>query len=335
MAEKRYTVDFGEKVTVIPAKAAEKIINGDASLADTRVLLAFIELYQKGEADVNTVAYLSRLTVSKVENSIAFWRGSGVISESEVVSDEDSDSEGNAEQPKEKKALKTAEMPKYTGEEISKSLEKDGGRMKVMIDECQQLIGHIFNPSEISAMVGMCDWLGLQPEFIITVTAYYTSKKPGCSVRYIERAATDLVNGGITTLEELDRYLKEMELYDGVAGKIRSWLGIGAREYTKKENGMIKRWVRDYSYGEDIIRFAYEITVDAKGSFSFDYANKILENWYTKGVRSFDDAQNAINDFKAEKEKKATSGGSFDTDEFFGLALKRSYKNMKNSGESK
>ncbi len=231
-----------------------------------------------------------------------------------------------------KKALLSAEMPKYGGQEISALLEKDGGKLKLMIDECQQLIGHIFNPRETETLVGICDWLGVDSDFVITLTAYYTRKKPGCKVGYIQRAALDLVNSGVDTIELLDEYLKNMELYDGLGGKLRGWLGIGAREYTKNEKSHIMHWVKDLKYGEDVVKYAYEVTVENTLSFNFKYANNVLESWYKDGVKTLADAQAREAAFKAEKiSAKGSSDGkksSFDTDEFFNLAVKRSYEKM-------
>lgn len=315
MANKAYFVNYGTAVTVIPSSAAEKIISGNASLTDIRVITAILS--GNGEATVKAVAEKTGLAESSVETSVAFWRGVGAIGEKDAASEEAVD----------KKPAKETK-PKYTGTEISELLGKDGGRIKEMIDICQQLMGRIFNTVETSTMVSLCDWLGLSSDYVVTLCQYLVGKKPGCNVRYIEKAAADMSSKGIITIDDLDAYLKEMELYDGIAGKLRSWLGIGNRVYTQKENGMIKRWARDFGYGEDTIRYAYEITVDAKGAFSFDYANAILENWYTSGVRTKEDAENAVNRYRSEKEKKKKSGGSFDTDEFFGLALKRSYQRM-------
>jgi len=229
-----------------------------------------------------------------------------------------------------KKALLSAEMPKYSGEEISALLDKDGGRLKSMVDECQQLIGHIFNPRETETLVGICDWLGVDSDFVITLTAYYTRKKPGCKVGYIQRAALDLVNSGVDTIDLLDEYLKQMELYDGLAGKLRGWLGIGERAYTKKENATINHWIRDLGYGDELVKYAYDITVEHKTVFKFDYANAILENWYKDGVKDLDGAIAREEAFKKEKaaEKSTEKSSSFDTDEFFNLAVKRSYEKM-------
>ncbi len=331
MSEKKCFLAYGRGVTALPRTACEKIISGAATLTDIRVLTALCDNTELSGRDyTEVVAFISEsvgVVESNIESAMSFWRGCGVLEYAEP--------DGSAEAKPIKAKLKLSEKhtPSYTGTQISELLDKDGGKLKNMIDQCQMLIGRMFNTVESSVMVGMCDWLGLEPEFVVTMTAYYTNKKPGCNVRYLERAAVDLVNNGITTLSDLDAYLREMELYDGIAGKLRSWLGIGGRTYTKKENGMIKRWVKDFSYGEDVIRYAYDVTVDNKGEFSFDYANKVLENWFKGGVKTKSDAESAAMQFKREKENSPKDGGSFDTDEFFNLALKRSYSGMKNEND--
>ncbi len=324
MSEKKCFLAYGRGVTSIPEAGAEKIISGTATLTDIRVLTALCTSRELSGCNFSeVVVLLSEITgivESKVENALSFWRGCGVLDY--IETSDEATPETKPSKAKIKQNEKSAAS--YTGDQISEILGRDGGKLKNMLDQCQQLVGKMFNTVEVSVIVGLCDWLGLEPEFVVTMTAYYTNKKPGCNVRYLEKAALDLVNNGITTLSELDAYLKEMELYDGVAGKLRSLLGIGGRAYSKKENGMIKRWVKDFSYGEDIIRYAYEITVDNKGEFSFDYANRVLENWFKAGVKTKAEAENSVAQFKHEKES-AKDGGSFDTDTFFKLAMKRSY----------
>ncbi len=327
-------IAYGSRVTVLPGAASKKIINGASTLADIRVLVALCDMAETdGENVVSALAEVTGLVESKVENALAFWRGCGVIELTE--SDDGEATENSSVQPQKvgitpKPKLSGKDIPSYSGSQISELLDRDGGKMKHMVDACQQLLGRMLNSVETASLVGMCDWLGLDSEYIVTMTAYYTKKKPGCNIRYLEKAATDLVNNGITTLEELDVYLKEMELYDGIAGKLRSWLGIGGRAYTQKENGMIKRWVKDFAYNDELIHYAYEITVNSKGEFNFDYANKILENWFRDGVKTKSEAEAKVSAFRQEKENAPKDGGSFDTDEFFSLALKRSYSGMKN-----
>jgi len=71
--------------------------------------------------------------------------------------------------------------------------------------------------------------------------------------------------------------------------------------------------------------------VNSIGEFSFDYADKVLEGWYSSGVRTLDDAVKAVESFHSEQSKKPSSGASggitessFDGEDFLALAIKRS-----------
>jgi DnaD/phage-associated family protein len=230
--------------------------------------------------------------------------------------------------PAEKKALTSSEAPKFSGIELSAMLEKDGGKLRDMIDTCQQLLGHIFRPVEVNVLISLCEWLGLEAEYVVTLAAYCVERKPGCKVSYIDTTARALWNDGIQTTEALNEHIKALEVYDGVAGKLRSLIGIGAREFTKKENGIIHRWI-DLGYGFDVIKLAYEECCNATSKFSFSYADKVIDGWYKAGVKTVSDAKNEIAKFKDQKSGNTPLEKSFDPTEFFASALSRSYKNMK------
>ncbi len=336
MQKKSYTVNFGDAVTVFPKKAAKKIIKGDATLNEIRVLTALLASDTK--LSEGKLCAQTGLDEDVVTEALCFWRGVGVISYDEPTEQSVAEAQPEASAPvsvpekqeeksEGKKILISRDMPKYSGLEISAMLDKDGGKLREMIDTCQQLLGHIFTPTETNTLLGLSDWLGLEAEYVVTLVAYYIEKKPGCNVRYIEKAAIDLVNDGITSIEALDAYIREMELYDGVAGGLRSLIGIGGRAFTKKENDTIRRWT-ELGYGFDVIKLAYEACCDSKTTFSFDYTNKIIENWYKAGVKTAADAENELKRFKEQKKGTSELEKSFDTTEFFATALSRSYKKM-------
>ena len=352
MSEKKFQINYGNGVTVFPDKTLKLILDGSATLSEIKVLS--LVLKATGDISSEDIATKSGLSEQDVFNALAFWRGAGILTLKEEKTkaappkkeqpSTSADTDTNKKEgfsPNEekdfptdkatrKKALLSAEMPKYSGQEISSLLEKDGGALRAMLDECQQLIGHIFNPRETETLVGLCDWLGVDTAFVITLTAYCTQKKPGCNVSYVQKTALTLANSGIDTLPLLDEYLKHMEVYDGIAGKLRGWLGIGERAFTQKENSTINHWINDLCYAEDVIKLAYDITVERNMTFKFAYANKILENWYKDGVRTLADAEAREEAFKNEKaaENNNKEKSSFSTDEFFDLALKRSYEKM-------
>ena len=59
---------------------------------------------------------------------------------------------------------------------------------------------------------------------------------------------------------------------------------------------------------------------------SFPYIDKILQNWREKGYRTLVEVEAAE---LGRREQPRTGESSFDTDEFFKLALERSYENLK------
>lgn len=351
MQKKNYIVNFGNAVTAFPKLAAKMIASGTASPTEARVLAAML-MGNGASVGMAKLCTQTGLDENDVLEALAFWRGAGVISSGEDNSEQTEESKKQVEvQPSEavakepeapkKKVLLSREMPKYTGLDISAMLEKDGGKLREMIDVCQELMGHMFNTNEVNTVLGLCDWLGLEADYVITLVAYYVGKKPGCNVRYIQSAATALVNDGIDTIESLDSYIRNMEIYDGVSGKLRSLGGIGARTFTKKENRMINRWVKDMDYGEDVIELAYEVCCDNTAEFSFDYMNKVLENWFSSGIKTVSEAEAEMKRYKEEKEKsvpqKGASSGklSFDPDKFMKLAIKRSGDNMSGMAKKK
>ena len=104
--------------------------------------------------------------------------------------------------------------------------------------------------------------------------------------------------------------------------KIKNIFGLGSRKLTSKEQKQVNAWVAIYNYDIDVIEKAYEITVTATNKPSIHYANAILEKWFAEGIKNVDD----VNALLASREKeKVTDNSSFDFDELFAAALKRSY----------
>lgn len=221
-----------------------------------------------------------------------------------------------------------AELPDYAGAELAELLVRDSGKYGQLIDECQRALGRIFTGSETSKLVALCDFMGLEPEFVLLVCAYCAGKGKN-SVRYAERTACLLVDEGVDNAAKLEDYIKRRERYSSLESRLRSMLGMGDRATTKKESDFFKRWIDEWRFGEDIIGRAYEITVERTDRAALPYLDKILENWHSSGYTTLDEITAAEEKRKAEKEASPDGvKSSFDTDEFFELALKRSYARM-------
>ena len=94
----------------------------------------------------------------------------------------------------------------------------------------------------------------------------------------------------------------------------------------------------DWKFSEEIVNHAYEATVNGTQSPSVAYMGKILENWHNAGYTTLDEIKNAELEFSKSKNIPTESDkpdDSFDTDDFFEAALKRSYENLGKNPDEK
>lgn len=305
----KYRIDFGSLPFVCPERINEYIKSADRdSLA---ALLALLSL--RGECDESAVCALSGVDIDSVKQAIAFWRGTGIIS----VSGEE---QTVIKPARTEKAQKIAEIPQYSGEELETLISKNS--LRELIDECQSISERIFNPTEINKLVAMREYLGLETEHILMLFIYCKSIGK-TSLRYIEKTAYSLYDEGIDSLSAFEDYIKRKEELDTLTGKLRKLFGAKDRSLTPKEKAYIACWYGDWGFSYDIIELAYQVTVDNTDKFSLPYLNKVLSNWHDDGLSDVEAIKASLESFKSQKSEKKKKG-SFDTDEFFAAALKKS-----------
>lgn len=340
--------NYGQGVLVLPSTVPE----ADATPEQLRVLLWLASdptLFAK-PAQLARLAGADRDEIGEI---LDFWQSVGVLSDGKEVQESkkaqkkptksatDTKKATSATEAKSTAEAKPAaeaksaflaradELPNYSTAELSDLLEKSQS-LRMLVNEAQNIWGKVFNPYEAQLLVGLSDYLRLDNEYILLLLAH--SKRIGKkSLREVERYALRLVDDGVTDAAALEEFVKRTEARRPLQGKIRAMFGLGSRSFTAKENAMLDNWI-SYGYGEDIIRRAYEITVGAINEPSLPYANSILERWHSEGL---DTAAQIDAKLDAEREKKgqAVMTGSFDTDDFFEAALKRSYSTTDASTE--
>ncbi len=222
------------------------------------------------------------------------------------------------------RALVPSELPLYSSEHINRILEKNR-ETKSLIDNCQQSLGKIFSIHEVEVILKLKDYLGLDEDFILLLCSH-CSKINKTSLRYVEKKATALFDMGITEYAQLEKHLEDLDAAAGLEGKFRKLLGVGERSLTKKEKDALLRWTT-LGLSWELIEKAFEVTVDNARKFSLNYMSAVLESWYKDGLLSAkavsDEGEKQRSQKKpaAKREKK----GSFDEDDFFEEALRRSY----------
>lgn len=362
-------IRYDTSALVLPGRVTE--VMDRASHTDLKILLTLCaspELCRSCDDDgwVLRVSEAANCDTDSVKASLAFWRGAGLITVKErlgatqiktqpekdkaptkaaaqpvpAMSDEkqaETPSETSSERtsPKPAKLRPRDELPHYTTEQLATILETHE-ETAAWLSECQRIFGKMFNTHEVNTILGFVDYLGLDWEYVLCLLAYYVSVRErrgmSKSIKGTETMAYDFYNRGIQTVETLQEEIHRLEVYNETEGKLRTLFGMGERSLTPKEKKCFSTWLYEFGYGMDVIRLAYDVTVDAKGSPNISYMNSVLANWNRddlrtpEAIKAADEAHRAIGASKNDgKKRKPEPAGSFDTDDFFAAAVRRSF----------
>lgn len=329
----KYKINYGNGVGVFPKSVFDVIAR--AGSVELKVLLGVCSL--EGSVDIKKLSKLISCPESDVKDAISFWRGAGIIEvlDGEAKTEFEVENTAQVTAPKrsekmsptveekggeqEKKLKKSNELPRYTSEELAVILESREDIVS-LINESQNIIGKVFNLKEISVIIGLIDYLGLDSEYVLILLTYCVSidKK---SLHYIESTAFSLYDAGVTEPAQLTEEIRRRELAASSEGQIRKIFGIGTRAFTSKEKKFIYSWLNDMRYTVEIITRAYEVSANATGKASFPYTNAVLERWNSENLRTLEEIEAAD---KKNQESAANDSSSFDTDDFFAAAVRRS-----------
>ena len=324
MPDATLKINFGNEAVSIPFAAVAKF--DKATKKDIKILVclcAMGRLAADPETAKRTVSSELGYTEEDVANAIAFWRGAGVIDIEETEESSVTESQKRAETSSEREGanLRHAdELPKYTTEELTSILEKRK-ELSTLIDTCQQLYGKVFNTSEINILIGLSDYLGFDHEYILLLFAH-VGKMERKSVRTVEKLAFRFADEEITDADMLREHLSFLEKSQELESKVRTTFGINSRALTGKEKKLVQKWLGEYKFSFDIIEKAYELTIESTQKPSLPYAGAILDRWHQEGLDTLEKIEENI----AQRDReKASTGSSFNEDEFLRAAMKRGY----------
>ncbi len=318
-------LNFLHEVLVLPGAV---LSNTHADAVQLRVLLwiaSDLSLADKPKQ----LAKLADCDQSTAREALVFWQSCGVLIGDDaavpaMTATVETEPKMAIERAEKRKPLQRAdELPNYTSTELAELLEKRDS-LRALVNEAQKIIGKIFTTNEVNILVGMYDYLGLEEESILLLLAH--CKKIGkIHLRSIEKYAYSLLDREITSPAALEEEFCTVEALHSFEGQVRGLFGMKSRALTTKENKMLRAWV-GFGYDIEIVRRAYELTVNATGEASVPYANAILERWNAEGLRSGEAIDAYLEAEKAKKGAQGTGlGNSFDTDDFFEAALRRSF----------
>ncbi len=316
----------------LPQNLGELLNNADEG--DLRILTALLmAANSEGEVPEDfSLCEVLGIDVAAADASLKFWRGAGVIGTTTRKSTPQTEQKEKKEtQSKLPSAHRSGvldgeeRVSGYRTGELAQVLEQRD-ELRAFVDEAQRVFGKTFNTYDTQIVVGIVDRLGLETQAVLTILAY--AKSVGKStLRYCEKFAMALYDEGYTTAEEIMHRIAQIEKSKELEGEIRTLFGMGSRALTKSEKTLFSKWSDTYGYGIDIIRLAYDRTVDNIHEPSPKYLNAILEKWHAEGLHTEADILEHEKGSKKAKEAK-TGTKSYELDEFLDAALKRGYEDL-------
>lgn len=129
----------------------------------------------------------------------------------------------------------------------------------------------------------------------------YCYKRSALHRNYVQVVAEAWSKSNIKTFSDLENYSIRQENIQKIEKAIQKKLGI-SRPLTEYEKAYIQKWNVDFEYSLDIIEIALKKTT-SKSTLSFDYLDKIISNWNDRELKTSDDVQNYLAEFKAQTKR--------------------------------
>ncbi|MBO4931760.1 MAG: DnaD domain protein [Clostridia bacterium] len=316
----KITPIYKHEILSLPAEAVSEKLS-TATADELRVLLAVM---MEREFTVSEMAAKLDMTENALRRAISAWESAGVLTLESSADNAMTAAQKKREVMKDgRKLLSGSTLPHYSSDEIASVMERTRGSSE-LLDSCQQTLGKVFNTTETAIIIGLVDHLSLSPDYILLLCSHaaHIQKK---SVRYVEKMALDLFDRDIITYAALEEELSAIDRRMSLEGFVRDLFGMGNRALIKKERDFIANWVDKYGFDREMIRAAYEITIEKTKEANLNYANAVIENWYAAGHKTVEDVEAAEAQRSANRPKDVPTGTSFATDSFFEAALQRSY----------
>ena len=278
----------------------------EASGAELKVL---VYLFAWKEAEPAELASQLGVTPSEAESALAFWRGAGIL-------------ETDDSAPKKPVPASTSLFRNYDSHTIAEHLDGDKN-FRACCDLVAEKLKKTLTKNDYSSLLYLCDYVGLPPEVVTGVAAYCESMGKR-SMQYLMKTALGLYeNDGVDSYEKLEAYLTKVEKSKTGEALVRRLCGFGERELSPREKEFLDRWFVEWALQQELVRFAYEKTVDAIGRPSLSYMNALLKRWYESGFLTPQDVE--AKDRKADGTPVSSVAGYPDADEFFEAALKAGF----------
>ena len=227
------------------------------------------------------------------------WQKKASVRRDEVSprQEEASVRQGKTASRQEKASAQTEKRKSYGRAELDR-LQGDG-EFSQLLYVAGQYMGRLLKPQDADMLAYLYDSLHMSCDVIEYVIEYCVQNRHN-SIRYMEKVALNWHEKGIDTVDKAKAWT---EHFNQDAFAVMKAFGINDRRPGNTEWDSIERWYKTWGFSRQMVVEACNRTMEAIHKPSFQYADRILEEWHKNGIRTLEDISGADS-----RRKKPASG---------------------------
>lgn len=255
----------------VPTDVVDKHL-ATASGIYIKVLLAVL---RANRVDTAQIARKLAIPESDVSEAVGYWVQNGIFTK--------------PEEPK--RAAKKAEKPRdaVTAQSLSTTeiAERAASNpdIQFLFSAVESIMGTLLTSTQQRTLIFIHEAYGL-PVDVILMAVEYCFSNGKTSFTYIQRMCSGWADQGINTHAQAEETLRALNRKKSAEQEIVRMLGLGDHPLTPEQQRFIQNWRETFGYGPEMIRIAYERTLNSISKLSLPYMNSILKSWYEKGIRT-------------------------------------------------
>lgn len=181
--------------------------------------------------------------------------------------------------------------------------QEDRRVLKQILFVAEQYLGKTLSRTDVDTITYFYDSLGFSAD-LIEYLIEYCVENGHKSIHYIQKVALSWADENITSVEQARN---SSTFYNRTCYSILNAFGIKGRGPASSELAFIRKWTTDNAFDLELILEACNRTMSSIHQPSFEYTDKILENWTSQNVRTLADVRILDSAFEQEKDKKKKS----------------------------
>ncbi len=291
-----YSLNLGSWNSVFAVPCS--VVDDHLKLAGTLPLKALLwVLRHAGQPfELSQVADALGIDRSEAGDALRYWQDKGLLSSSgDALSPAAAPREDREAAPAPQPAPAAAEKAEKPKRILSRPQKPDSGfvakrmtestEIACLIQSAEEILGRTVSGGEAATFVMIHDDFGL-PSDVIVMLLQYAASVGRANMRYIEKAAMNWADEEINTHEKAEERLRLLSERQKAWRAVEEAIGIPRRTPSSREESFAPVWVGEWKFGPDMIREAYDRTIDGAGKYRPGYMNRILERWHKEGIKT-------------------------------------------------